>query len=181
MNSTAKKVTYRCSPLNWGIAALLLVFCAGLGWHYYDTKQKNKQKRFRLDSSIRGLESEISQLTSGFSDQKVSAVQEESRKIQAAMMTGEEVDAFITSLRPTWAITSRSEEANPEYIHRRYQIARGSAPVAIWPELRSFCEKLATMSAVSVNSIEMQTVGDSRRRDFSRITLNLSIYVRKTS
>lgn len=180
MSSSIKKVTYRCSPLWWGSAVLALALCTGLGWYYYDTKQTNKRKKRHLEQSILTLTTEVAGLYSNYSDAKVKALQDETERIHASMMTRMEVDAFISGLRPVWSVTSRAENANEEYVHHRYQIAQGSAPVSAWDEIKTFCEKLKGMSAVSMDGIEIQTVGDSRKREFSRITLNLSIYVRKS-
>ncbi|AHF89632.1 hypothetical protein OPIT5_04655 [Opitutaceae bacterium TAV5] len=180
MKIATKTRTLYCAPV-W-VAALLVAVasCAGIATWYSLAKRANKQESARMERSVKNLRLEVANLQQGYSDQIVENVQTETRKIHESMMTGEEVDRLVSGLRTAWRVVPLSEEANAQYIHRRYQIARGSAPVGIWAELQALFHKLGTMPAVSVDAFDIQTSGDSRKREFSRITLDLSIYVRKT-
>ncbi|EIP99938.1 hypothetical protein OpiT1DRAFT_04471 [Opitutaceae bacterium TAV1] len=181
MKLRTKTSTLYCQPAWFALAIVAIMLCAGLGYFFYTGKKADKKESARLESSLKRLSQEIGSLSSGFSDEKVVDMQNEAASIRKAMMSPVEVDRFVASLRPFWTVAAEDEQENPEYIHRRYRITRGTAPIGTWSEIRALCRRFAGIPSMSVNNIEIQTVGDSRKREFSRITMGLSVYVRKTS
>ncbi|MDR1283174.1 MAG: hypothetical protein LBK99_20495 [Opitutaceae bacterium] len=179
MKLKTKTSTLYCQPVWFALAIASILLCAGLGYFFYTAKKADKRESARLDRSLKQLSQEIGVLSSSFSDDKVVDMQNEATAIRKAMMSPGEVDRFVASLRPFWTVAAENELANPEFIHRQYRITRGTAPIGAWPEIRALCQRFAGIPSVSVNNIEIQTVGDSRKREFSRITMGLSVYVRK--
>jgi hypothetical protein len=175
-----KKITYKASP-QWTLAAVAAaVLCVGLVYYWYTTSTSNDATTKRLNGSIRSTQGAVSGLSGNYSDQKAEQTRAEADKIRGSMMTGAEADAFISSLRPAWAVVARSETAGEEFTSRRYQIARGSSPVSIWPEVTALIDRMKETNSLAVDNIDVQTVGDSRRREFSRISLTLTVYVKKS-
>lgn len=179
MNPETKKITYKYSAIWVALPVLLFLGCLGLGYYFYTTDVDNTARKEQLTASNAATTRVVGTLRTSYSDQKTKKTREDADAIQKSMMEDAEADAFIASLRPIWALTLRTETANDEYIHRRYQISRGSAPVSTWDEVRALLERLNGMSVLSVDNIEIQTVGDNRKREFSRITINLSVYIKK--
>jgi outer membrane murein-binding lipoprotein Lpp len=179
MSDQIKKIRYHSSPLWVAAAVMTALLTAGVAYYYFDASKANTRKKTQLTNSNRTLKTAVDGLAPNFSDQRAQTVRDSATKIKAGMMNGTEADMLVSSLRPTWTVLSRSEESNTEYIHRRYQIARGTAPVSTWPEIQSLLDRLGKTASLAVNSIDIQTVGDSRKREFSRVTIAFSIYIRK--
>jgi hypothetical protein len=179
MSDQIKKIKYHSSPHWVAVAVVLAVLTAGAVYYYLDTSKTNARKRIQLTNSNRTAKTAVDGLAPNFSNDKAQTARDNAAKIKSGMMNGTEADMFVSSLRPTWTVQSRSEESNPEYIHRRYQIARGAAPVSAWPEILALLSRLEKISPLAVNSIDIRTVGDSRKREFSRVTIAFSIYIRK--
>lgn len=158
------------------VTALL---AAGMIYYYSGASKNNARKRAQLTGANRTIETAVNGLTPNFSEQKAQTARDNATKIKASMMNGTEADMFVSSLRSSWTVQSRSEDANAEYIHRRYQIARGTSPVSVWPEIQALLDRLGKTPSLAVNSIDIRTVGDSRKREFSRVTIAFSIYIRK--
>ena len=173
-----KKITYRVSPL-WVI--LLIVTFGGVvgGTYYYvSTQDQNAMSIRRLNASNGKLKTEVAQLSGQYSTGALAVVRKETDTIKETMISGQEADTLMASLRPHWVIESRREEANSEFTHRRYTLVRGAAEVAIWPEVKSVLEMLKKQPNLALNHFRIQTSGDSRKRNFSRITVIVSIYIR---
>ena len=172
-----KKITYRVSPL-W---VILLVFIlgglAGGTYYYITTQEQNALSIRRLNASNSKLKGEVAQLTGQYSTSKLDVVQQETNTIKSTMISGAEADSLMAGLRPHWVIESRSDEANSEFTHRRYTLVRGAAEVAIWPEVLAVLEKLRKQPNLALNHFKIQTAGDSRKRNFSLITVSISIYI----
>ena len=173
-----KKITYSASPL-W---VILLVFIlgglAGGAYYYISTQDQNDWSIKKLNTSNGKLKTEVAQMTGRYSTSKLDVVRQETDTIKATMISGREADSLMASLRPNWVIESRSDEANTEFTHRRYTLVRGAAEVAIWPEVQAVLEKLKKQPNLALNHFKIQTTGDSRKRNFSRITVSVSIYIR---
>lgn len=177
MNIKQKKTTYHISPLWAGLAGMLFALCIGLGYYYYDTSNRNQAAKKRLAASIRTHQSAVASLTQAFSEQKAGEARERAARLRESMQPGEAVDRFIASLRPVWSVVSKSDSPNEEYISRRYQIARGSVPVSAWPEILDLADRLRKMSSLALTQVDIQTVGDNNKREFSRIALSFTIYI----
>lgn len=173
------KTTYFIAPTWLGLALILCLALAGLGYYYYDQSDTNKRTKARVGASIKKRQSSISTLNKDFSDAKTEQLRQSTTKIKEAMQTGAEVDSFIASLRPVWSVVSRSEEPNEEYIRRRYQIARGSFPVSAWPEIIGLVGRMAEQQSLALTNVDISTVGDNNKREFSRVALSFTIYVKK--
>ncbi|MDF9833690.1 hypothetical protein M2103_001922 [Ereboglobus sp. PH5-5] len=159
------------------VVAFLL--CAGLVYYWYTTSKSNKAMVTRLNSSISNTRKSVNSLSGEYSDDKAEQARADADKIRSGMMTGQQADAFVSGLRPTWSVVARTETPTDEFIKRRYQIARGSAPVSAWPEVLSLFNRMKEIDSLAVDSVDIQTVGDSRKREFSRISLALTVYVKK--
>ena len=165
----------------WIFAAVAgLVLCAGAVYYWYTTSKSNQAATKRLNTSITTTRTAVNSLMGNYSDQKAEESRADANKIKNSMMTGAQADSFIAGLRPIWSVVSRSEMANDEFVKRRYQIARGSAPVSVWPEMLALFSRMTEIHSLALDSVEIQTVGDSRKREFSRISLTLTIYVKKS-
>ena len=175
------KTTYYVSPLWLGLAALLLFLGGALGYYYSDQSDNNKRTKARVSASIKTHLAAISSMSANFSDTKAGQMRDHAARIRNAMQTGEDVDRFVASLRPVWSIISRSEEANDEYIRRRYQIARGTVPVSAWPEILGLVGQMATMQSLALTDVDISTVGDNNKREFSRVSFTFTVYIRKPS
>ncbi|AWI08476.1 hypothetical protein [Ereboglobus luteus] len=173
-----KKITYRATPVWAFAAAAAFILCAGLIYYWYTTSKSNKAAVTRLNSSINNTRKSVTSLSGDYSDNKAEQARADANKVRASMMTGSEADAFITGLRPTWSVLARSENPTEEFIKRHYQIARGSAPVSVWPEVLALFNRLKEIDSLAVDSVDIQTIGDSRKREFSRISLSLTVYVK---
>lgn len=174
-----KKITYTAEPLWVMLTVVAALLCVGVIYYWSSTSNKNKTQIARLDSGIKTNRTAVNNLTGSYSNQKAEQAREEADKIRSSMMSGQAADSLISGLRPTWSVVSRSEEATAEFFKRRYQIARGSAPVSVWPEVQSLIDRMKELDSLALDAIEVQTVGDSRKREFSRISLMLTIYVKK--
>jgi hypothetical protein len=179
MSEQIKKIKYHSSPVWVAITIVAALFTVGMAYYYFNTSKANTRKKAQFAASNRTMKTAVDGLAPNFSDKKAQATRDDANKIKAGMMNGTEADMLVSSLRPTWTLLSRSEESNAEYIHRRYQIARGTAPVSVWPEIQALLDRLGKTPSLAVNGIDMQTVGDSRKREFSRVTIAFSIYIRK--
>ncbi|MDR0352014.1 MAG: hypothetical protein LBI02_01210 [Opitutaceae bacterium] len=179
MSEQFKKIKYHSSPLWVLLAVVMAVLVAGLVYYYLNTSKANARQKIQLTNSNRTAKAAVDGLAPNFSSEKAQSARENATRIKSGMMNGTEADLFVSSLRPSWTVQSRSEEGNAEYIHRRYQIARGTAPVSVWPEIQALLERLDGTSSLAVNSIDIRTEGDSRKREFSRVTISFSIYIRK--
>jgi hypothetical protein len=175
-----KKITYKASPPWVFAAAAAALLCAGLIFYWYKTSVSDVATIKRLNASIKNTQTTVSGLMGNYSDEQAEQTRADADKIRDSMMTGAEADAFISSLRPSWAVVARSETPGEEFTRRRYQIARGSSPVSIWPEVVALIDRLKETHALAVDNIDVQTVGDSRKREFSRISLTLIVYVKKS-
>ncbi len=181
MNIKQQKTTYHISPLWAGLAGMLFVLCLGLGYYYYDTSNGNQSTKKRLAGSIRAHQASIASLNQAFSEQKATQARERATRLRESMQSGEAVDRFIASLRPAWSVVSKSEAPNEEYISRRYQIARGSVPVSAWPEILDLTGRMKKMSSLALTQVDIQTVGDNNKREFSRVAFSFTIYIQKPS
>jgi hypothetical protein len=179
MSDEIKKIKYHSSPLWVAVAVVLALLTAGATYYYFSTSKDNARKKVQLTRSNSTAKTAVDGLAPNFSNDKAQTARDNATKIKSGMMNGTEADMFVSSLRPTWTVQSRSEESNAEYIHRRYQVARGTAPVSAWPEVQALLERLGKTSSLAVSSVDIRTVGDSRKREFSRVTIAFSIYIRK--
>ncbi|OAM89946.1 hypothetical protein OH491_16985 [Termitidicoccus mucosus] len=179
MSDQIKKIKYHSSPLWVAVAVVAALLTVGAAYYYFDARKANRQRKAQLTTLNQSLRKMVDGLAPNYSSQKAQVTRDNAAKIKSEMMNGTEMDMFVSSLRPTWTVQSRSEESNAEYIHRRYQIARGTAPVSAWSEIQALLERLGKTPSLAVNSIDIRTVGDSRKREFSRVTIAFSIYIRK--
>lgn len=174
-----KKTTYRAAPV-WALAATLgALSCAGLVYYWYSATKNNQVRIKQLNTSITTSRNAVNGLMGNYSDQKAEQARADADRLRNSMMTGAEADSFVNALRPAWSVVARAETANNEFIKQRYQIARGSSPVSVWPEVIALFERMKEIDSLAVDAVEVQTAGDSRRREFSRISLTLTIYVKK--
>jgi hypothetical protein len=179
MSEQIKKIKYHSSPLWVALAVLAALLVAGSTYYYIGARKANRQRKAQLITLNQNLTRMVNDLTPNYSNSKAQVARDNANKIKSNMMNGTEADLFVSSLRPTWTLQSRSEESNAEYIHRRYQIARGIVPVVAWFEINALLERLGKTPSLAVNSVDIQTVGDSRKREFHRVTISFSIYIRK--
>ena len=179
MNIKQQKTTYHISPVLAGIAALLFVLCLGLGYYYYDTTNSNERTKRRLSGSIQTRQSTIASMSPSFSEQKAAQTRARAAEIKESMRSGEEIDGFIASLRPTWTVASRSESANDEYISRNYQIVRGTVAVSAWDDILDLLNRIKGINSLALTQLDIQTVGDNNKREFSRVALSFTIYIQK--
>lgn len=179
MNIKQQKITYHISPLWAWLAVLLFLGCLGLGYYYYDTSDSNQSTKRRLSGTIRTAQANIASLSPSFSDAKATETRDRAAKLKESMRSGEEIDSFVAGLRPTWTVVSKTETPNEEYIVRRYQIVRGSVAISAWDEVLDLSNRLKTINSLAFTQIDVQTVGDNKKREFSRIALSFTVYIKK--
>lgn len=179
MNTKESKISFHASPILVLLAILMFVLCAACGYYYYTTSSSSLRRHQTLESTNRTLTAANAALSGDFSDQRAEKVRKDAEAVRSHMLSSSEADNFIASLRPIWSVVTRTEEDSGDFLRRRIQIVRGSAPVSAWPEVQSVVNRIAGVQAMALGNVDIQTVGDNRKREFSRITLTLFIYIRK--
>lgn len=170
-----------CPPLWIVILVVLVLVLAGGLYFRDDLNTKSARANAALTTTLRKEQAEVAKMATLHSDEKAAEAEAAAQRFRQALLTSEQAQTLLNKAGAGWQVSASAQESNPDFNRTTYTLNRGSGPVAEWDAFIAFFRQLQAAPGVVVDSLDISASGDSQRRVFSRLTLRVSIYLKKAA
>lgn len=171
------RASYQCHPV-WGIALALSIIGAGAMWWYRGSVQDGIADRIsKLNAAVQGIDAD-NKNSDAYSDEKARAARERAESFRQGLLSEQEVASLVQGFGAEWTMVKMEDRETDEYIRRTVTITRSAGAVSEWQAIFTTVSNLQNRPGVVINSMEITTSGDNRERQFQRISLKASLFIR---